>query len=142
MIIVSTVLLCWLLHREYTSFHYFGEGKRPILLILTTTSNRSFGEWFTSCVTQADRNVKEAILGSISSLYYFACIAIQLQSATLPYCHRVSPLLPPTLFFHPRPTFLVAVGVNIQHRTPREKHKAKLGQILHAAQITQEDRSL
>lgn len=57
-------------------------------------------------------------------------------------CHHVSPLLPPTFFFHPRPTFLVVVGVTIQHKPPHERHKAELGQILHAARITLEDRSL
>lgn len=37
---------------------------------------------------------------------------------------------------------MVIVGVTIQHRSLHEKHKDKLGQILHAAQITLEDGTL
>lgn len=55
-----------------------------------------------------------------------------------PYSVTLSLLLPPTFSFHPRPTFLVVVvGV-----AQCEEHKAKLGQILHAAQITLEDCTL
>lgn len=54
-----------------------------------------------------------------------------------PYSVTLSLLLPPTFSFHPRPTFLVVVGV-----AQCEEHKAKLGQILHAAQITPEDCTL
>lgn len=49
------------------------------------------------------------------------------------FCHSLSLFLPPTFSFHPRPTFLVVVvGVAIWHGAPCEKHKAELGQILHA----------
>lgn len=49
------------------------------------------------------------------------------------FCHSLSLFLPPTFSFHPRPTFLVVVvGVAIRHGAPCEKHKAELGQILHA----------
>lgn len=61
------------------------------------------------------------------------------------FCHSLSLFLPPTFSFHPRPTFLVVVvvvGVAIRHGAQCEKHKAKLGQILHAAQITLEDCTL
>lgn len=58
------------------------------------------------------------------------------------FCHSLSLFLPPTFSFHPRPTFLVVVGVAIRHGAQCEKHKAKLGQILHAAQITLEDCAL
>lgn len=58
------------------------------------------------------------------------------------FCHSLSLFLPPTFPFHPRPTFLVVVGVAIRHGAQREKHKAKVGQILHAAQITLEDCTL
>lgn len=50
-----------------------------------------------------------------------------------------SPFLP-TFSFHPRPSFLAVVGVALRSGARRDEHKAKLGQILHAAQIPLEDR--
>lgn len=56
------------------------------------------------------------------------------------FCHSPSPLLPPTLSFHPRPTFpaaaVVVVGVAIRDVAQCEEHKTEVGQILHAARIT------
>lgn len=74
------------------------------------------------------------------------CASIHYHSLTvchLPlFCHSLSLFLPPTFSFHPRPTSLAVVGVAIRHGAECEKHKAKLGQILHAAQITLEDCTL
>lgn len=62
-----------------------------------------------------------------------ACIITHSLSAILSYSATLSLFLPPTFSFHPRPTFLVVVvGVAIWHGAPCEKHKAELGQILHA----------
>lgn len=72
-----------------------------------------------------------------------ACIITHSLSATLPFSVTLCLFFrPPTFSFHPRPTFLVVVGVAIRHGAQCEKHKAKLGQILHAAQITPEDCTL
>lgn len=67
------------------------------------------------------------------------CITAHSSSTILLYIVTLSPCLPPTFSFHPRPTFLkIVVGVVIQHGAQCKKHKGELGQILHAVQITLE----
>lgn len=86
---------------------------------------------------QADQGTRgggvlESALLHMHALPLIHCLPVFL---TLSLCLFHSP----TFSFHPRPTFLVVVGVTIQHGAQCEKHKAELGQILHAAQIALED---
>lgn len=104
--------------------------------------------WLT-CVTDKceGENVAEgnrqgtAMLDLIFVIIHFAFIAIHLLTATPPSITMCLCSCPHS-FFHPRPTFMVVVGVAIKHKTPCEEHKAKLGQILHAVPITLEDCTL
>lgn len=81
--------------------------------------------WLT-CVTESDRNVKErgwqGKWWTWSRTLHLARIAIHLQSATR-YSVTTSPLLLPTSFFHPWPTFIVIVGVTIQHKSAWETQR-------------------
>lgn len=95
---------------------------------------------------EAGRLIKGRGEGQSWSLSRSRCTCMHYHSFTVChpplFCHSLSLFLPPTFSFHPRPTFLVVVGVAIRHGAQCEKHKAKLGQILHAAQITLEDCTL
>lgn len=69
--------------------------------------------------SEADRLIKGHGEGQSWSRSCSSCTCMHYHSFAVCYpplfCHSLSLFLPPTFSFHPRPTFLVVVGVAIRH---------------------------